>query len=431
MSRTFKNIKGTFDILPDPSNSKDASPFSSFAWLRVESVIREIMERHGMSEIRTPILEPLDLVARGVGELTDIVSKEMFAFSREGTDYVLRPEITAPVVRSYMQHNLNQQGGVQQLYYIGPCFRAERPQKGRYRQFHQFGAEVIGEEGPMADAQTILCMVDIYRELGIENVTLRLNSLGDEKSRPAYKNALTEYLTPLADQLGATSISRLENNVLRILDTKNPDERKLLEGAPVLSDFIDDESKKHFESVCSILEQTGLHYSLDPFLVRGLDYYTRTAFELESPDLGAQNALAGGGRYDLLATDLGSKKKIPAVGFAAGMERLLLAIDETGKPVPEPEGPVLNFIALGSAALEWVNIAASDLRRAGISVICPLSERSLKAQMRDANKRSARFAVIVGDDELEQRKASVKNLKEGTQDSVAFDDLQRFCTENI
>lgn len=384
-----------------------------------------------MSEIRTPVLEPLDLIARGVGELTDIVSKEMFAFSREGTDYVLRPEITAPVVRSYLQHNLNQQSTPQQLYYIGPCFRAERPQKGRYRQFHQFGAEVIGEDGPMADVQTILCMVDIYKELGIENVTLRLNSLGDENSRPAYKQALTDYLNPLADKLGATSRSRLENNVLRILDTKNPEERKLLQDAPVLSDFIDDESREHFEAVCNVLEKTGLAYTLDPFLVRGLDYYTRTAFELESPDLGAQNALAGGGRYDLLASDLGSKKKVPAVGFAAGIERLLLAIEEAGNPIPDPAGPMLAFIAIGNASLEWSNVTSSELRRSGISVVCPTSVRSLKAQMRDANKRNARFAVIVGDDEMEKQQASVKDLKEGTQESVSFDQLHAYCNSQL
>ena len=388
------------------------------------------MRRHGMSEIRTPILEPLELIARGVGELTDIVSKEMFAFNREGTDYVLRPEITAPVIRSYLQHNLDQLSPVQQLFYIGPCFRAERPQKGRYRQFHQFGAEVIGEEGPLADVATILCMADIYRELGIENVQLRLNSLGDESSRPAYKAALHEYLVPFADKLSATSRARLDKNVLRILDTKSPDERALLENAPLLADFIDDESKRHFETVLNMLEQVGLPYTLDPFLVRGLDYYTRTAFELESPDLGAQNALAGGGRYDLLANDLGSKKKVPAVGFAAGIERLLLAIQETGGAATAPESPDIFFVALGGEALEWCMVSASGIRRSGMSAICTLSDRSLKAQMREANKRNAHFAVIIGEDELKTQAATVKDLRGGSQEQVSFSELQTYCSRN-
>ncbi|NND73131.1 MAG: histidine--tRNA ligase [Rhodothermales bacterium] len=423
MSKTYKNIKGTFDIVPDPSISKDASPFSSGQWIRIERVVRDVVRRYGMQEIRTPILEPLDLIARGIGQLTDIVSKEMFAFSRDNTDYVLRPEITAPVVRAYLQHNMSQLLPVQQLFYIGPCFRAERPQKGRYRQFHQFGAEIIGEPGPMADVEVIRCMVDIYKELGITNMELRLNSLGDETSRPQYKAALQEYLEPHRNDLSETSRSRLEDNVLRILDTKNPDEQRLLQDAPRLSAFIDSESEDHFNIVCEMVDKAGIPFVHDPFLVRGLDYYTRTAFELESPDLGAQSALAGGGRYDLLATELGSKNPVPAVGFAAGIERLLIAVSELGDTAAIDDGPDIYIASLGDTALKWAIDTAAALRSDGGAVVTALAQKSLKAQLKDASKRNARYAIIVGEDELQSSVATVRDLRKSTQEEIPFASL--------
>src|SRR5690606_5189820 len=261
--------------------------------------------------------------------------------------YVLRPEITAPVMRAYLQHHLDQRGGVQKLFYIGPCFRAERPQKGRYRQFHQFGCEVIGSEDARADAETIAVMMAVYRAFGIAEYRLRLNSLGDAESRPRYREALRAYLEPYADQLSETSRRRLEANPLRILDTKDERERRLLDDAPRLVDFIDDASRAHYEEVKGLLSDLGVAYEEDPFLVRGLDYYTRTAFELESPNLGAQSALAGGGRYDLLAVEIGAKQPVPAVGFAAGMERLFLALDAQGVELPASPRPDAFFVALG------------------------------------------------------------------------------------
>ena len=334
MSSRLKNITGTFDILPAGASREGVHAQGAAEWRYIEHRIRSIFERFQFEEIRTPILEPTELIARGIGQLTDIVSKEMFAFEREDTQYVLRPELTAPVMRAYLQHRMDQLGGAQKLFYIGPCFRAERPQKGRYRQFHQFGAEVIGVEAPMADAETIAVMMAIYHDFGVTNQRLRINSLGDAASRPRYRDALRAYFEPFKADLTETSLARLDKNPMRILDTKNEKERRLLDGAPRLVDFIDSESQEHYEAVKAYLADAGVAYIEDPFLVRGLDYYTRTAFELESDELGAQSALAGGGRYDLLAREIGEEVGVPAVGFAAGIERLFLAIEALGHAFP-------------------------------------------------------------------------------------------------
>ena len=384
------------------------------------------MARYNVQEIRTPILEPTQLIARGVGQLTDIVTKEMFAFEREGTHYVLRPEVTAPVMRAYLEHHLAQRGGVQKLYYIGPCFRAEQPQKGRYRQFHQFGIELIGSPDARADAETIACMIDCYRALGLERMTLRLNTLGDAESRPRYKTALQEYFEPYKNDLSETSRQRLATNPLRILDTKDERERRLLDEAPRLSDYVDADSRAHYEETKSLLDELGIDYEEDPFLVRGLDYYTRTAFELESPDLGAQSALGGGGRYDLLAQDVGSKQPVPAVGFAAGMERLFLALQAQDTALPGAPQPDVFLAALGDDAMRWVFAKARRLRDAGLHVALDLKGRSLKAQMKDANRQNARYTVIVGDDEIAAGRVQVRDMASSEQVEVAFDDLATY-----
>jgi histidyl-tRNA synthetase len=425
VSNSFRNIKGTFDVLPFDSDGSGSHVPGTAAWQFVEATIRVVMSRFSMEEIRTPILEPTELIARGVGELTDIVSKEMFAFQREDTHYVLRPEITAPVMRAYLQHHLDQRGGAQRLYYIGPCFRAEQPQKGRYRQFHQFGCEVIGTPDARADAEVIACMMAVYEAFGMENMTLRINSLGDENSRPRYKEALQAYFAPHAASLSETSRERLANNPLRILDTKDQNERRLLAEAPVLLDYIDAESRAHYEAVKGLLQDLGIRFVEDPYLVRGLDYYTRTAFELESGDLGAQSALVGGGRYDLLAQEIGSKQPVPGVGFAAGMERLFLALTEQGADLPQAPRPDVFLVALDDASARWAFSEAQALRRSGLCVSFDLKGRSLKAQMREANRRNARYAVIVGTNELAAQQAQVKDLSEGDQVEVAFTELQR------
>lgn len=420
---SFQTITGTFDVLPDAYDQGGTTIHSSAAWRHVEGVVRDVMRRFNFAEIRTPILEPTELVARGVGATTDIVQKEMFAFTKGSTDYVLRPEVTAPVMRAYLQHNLQQRGGVQKLFYVGPCFRAERPQKGRYRQFHQFGTEMLGSADPRADAETIACMVAVYRAFGITGARLRLNTLGDAESRPRYRDALRAFLAPHADRLSATSRARLETNPLRILDTKSPDEQALLEGAPLLIDYVDDAGREHYETVKDLLGDLGIGFVEDPRLVRGLDYYTRTVFELESGDLGAQSALAAGGRYDGLAEAVGGRQPVPAVGFAAGIERLFLALDAQNKALPEAEDPAAFLVALGEEAERYVFRLADHLRAAGLRVGLDVKGRSLKAQMKEADRQDARYAVIVGKDELAAGEAQLKDMATGEQRAVAFADL--------
>ena len=426
-----KNITGTFDILPRDTSSEGAHIDGIYTWDYVESSIRETLRKYDFHEIRTPILEPTELIARGVGQLTDIVSKEMFAFTRDDTNYVLRPEVTAPVMRAYLQHHLGQQGGVQKLFYLGPCFRAERPQKGRYRQFYQFGCEIIGADNALADAEVIGVMMAIYRSFDLEHMRLRINTLGDEDSRPKYKQALQDYLAPYSGDLSDISKKRLEQNPLRILDTKDKKERALLADAPKLLDFVDEESLNHYNSVKSLLTSLSVDYVEDPFLVRGLDYYTRTAFELESDDLGAQSALAGGGRYDLLAREIGGKKVVPAVGFAAGLERLLIALKVANCEIPPATGPDVYLVGLGEKASAWAVQEAQTLRSQGIRVAFDLNGRSLKAQMRDANRLEARFVVIVGEDELVSRQASVKNMKASTQDDITLDKVHAYLLASM
>lgn len=427
MKATFQTIDGTYDILPGPAGGNPMLRVE--AWRHVEDIIRCVMRRFAFEEIRTPVLEPMELIARGVGQLTDIVSKEMFCVERGTSTYVLRPEMTAPVMRAFLQHHLEQRGGEQRLFYIGPCFRAERPQKGRYRQFHQFGAELIGASDARADAEIIALNMAIYREFGIEASVLRINTLGDAHSRPRYRDALRKYLEPFRAELSPVSQERLKTNPLRILDTKEKNERKLLDSAPRLIDYVDGDSREHYEALKGFLEDLSVAYVEDPFLVRGLDYYTRTAFEIESPHLGAQNSLAGGGRYDLLAGEIGSSTTVPGVGFAAGMERLLLALEVSGATLPGTPPLDAFLIALGDAAARVVFRQALRLREAGLRVTYDLRGRSMKAQMRAAHRYSARHAVILGDEELRTGQAQVKTMDTGRQLPVSLEDLSTYLSD--
>jgi histidyl-tRNA synthetase len=427
VSTTFQNIRGTFDILPDAYSDDGGTRIASSAeWRSVEATVRDVMRRHNFEQIRTPVLEPTELVARGVGESTDIVQKEMFAFERSGTQYVLRPEITAPVVRSFLQHHLDQRGGVQKLFYLGPCFRAEKPQKGRYRQFHQFGIEVLGADEARADAETIAVFMAVCEALGLSDLKLRLNTMGTPEHRETYVEALRNYLDPYADELSETSRRRLERNPLRILDTKIEHEQKILRDAPQLIDFVDEESLAHYDAVKELLGDLDIEYQEDPHLVRGLDYYTETTFEIESPGLGAQSALAGGGRYDRLAEVLGSDEPVPAVGFAAGMERLFLALDAADVDRPGTPTPDVFIAALGDEAERWVFCTSQELRSAGLHVAHDLMGRSLKAQMKEANRQNAPYAMIIGSNELEAEAATVKEMESGEQEEVTFDDLTEY-----
>jgi histidyl-tRNA synthetase len=423
----YQNIPGTFDVLPAGTEGAKMPP--SPTWRHVERTVRGVMQRYGFEEIRTPIFEPTELVARGVGQATDIVQKEMFAFERSDTQYVLRPEVTAPVMRAYLQHHLGQRGGVQKLFYVGPCFRAERPQKGRFRQFHQFGSETIGAADARADAETVALMTDVYRAFGISDARLRLNSLGSPSDRERYRAALVDYFAPYEDDLSDTSRRRLKDNPLRLLDTKIEHERRLLEDAPRLLDFIDEESQAHYDAVKGWLDDLGMPFEEDPLLVRGLDYYTRTAFELESDALGAQSALAGGGRYDLLAEELGAERTVPAVGFAAGFERLFLALEAAGYDAPVAPAPDVFLAAIGEEAEAFVFKKARRLRGEGLAVESDLMGRSLKAQMREANRSGAPYAVVIGGRELEAGRVDAKHMPTGEETEVALDGLTAFLFE--
>lgn len=403
---------GMVDILPDESPK----------WRALENIIHEEAARFNFEEIRTPIMEQTELIVRGIGQLTDIVSKEIFAFEKGDSHYVLRPELTAPVVRSYVEHHLDQRGGSQKLYYIGPMFRAEKPQKGRQRQFHQFGVEVIGSDDPVADVETVAFMMRIYKRIGIKNFELKLNSVGDPESREAYKEALREYLKPNLSKLSEVSQNRFDKNPMRILDSKEPEDQEFIKNAPVIQDYLNEETAAHFDRVIRYLDDLGISYTIDPYLVRGMDYYTRTAFELTSPDLGSQDALAGGGRYDLLVEEIGGQPT-PAVGFAAGMERLLIACEELGIELAEDKSVDVYFVTLGDAARSFAIKHLPKLRGAGISATMDYMSRSMKAQMKDANRENARYTIIIGDNELNEGKFTLRNMKESEEDSLTFDEI--------
>ncbi|MTI86800.1 MAG: histidine--tRNA ligase [Balneolaceae bacterium] len=403
---------GMVDILPGEVEK----------WRALEAIIHEEAAKFNFEEIRTPILEQTELIVRGVGQLTDIVSKEIFAFKKGDSHYVLRPELTAPVVRSYVQHHLNQRGGSQKLYYIGPMFRAEKPQKGRQRQFHQFGVEIMGSNDPVADVECIAFMMRIYQRIGIENFELKVNSVGDPESREAYKTALRDYLGPNLDKLSEVSQKRFEKNPMRILDSKEAEDQEFIKQAPVIRDFLNEETEEHFENVLAYLDDLSISYTEDPYLVRGMDYYTRTAFELTSPDLGSQDALAGGGRYDLLVEEIGGPST-PAVGFAAGMERLLIACEELDIKLAEPKSVDVYFVSLGDEARKWALTHLPKAREAGISTTMDYMGRSMKAQMKDANRENADYAVIVGSNELAEGKFTLRNMRESEEMSLSFDQI--------
>ena len=409
---TYNTPLGMVDILPDETPT----------WRALEQIIHEEAAKFNFQEIRTPILEPTELIKRGVGQLTDIVTKEIFAFQKGDTHYVLRPELTAPVVRSYVQHHLDQRGGVQKLYYIGPMFRAERPQKGRQRQFHQFGLEVIGSADPIADVETIAFMMRIYERIEIKNFTLKLNSVGDPESRERYKNILKDYLEPNRTQLSELSQQRLDKNPMRILDSKEPEDQEFIANAPVIQDYLNEDSALHFEQVKRGLESLDIAFEIDPHLVRGMDYYTRTAFELSSPDLGSQDALAGGGRYDLLVEEIGGKPT-PAVGFAAGMERLLIACEELNVSLAKKSTLDIYIVSLGEDARNWALSILPELRSQGLSASMDYTGKSMKAQMKEANRERSRFTLIVGENEISTGTFILRNMTESNEVAISASDI--------
>lgn len=398
------------DILPDEVER----------WHQVETAFRESVRLHGFSEVRTPIVESTSLFVRSIGEATDVVDKEMYTFERHHDSLTLRPEGTAGAARAYIEHAMSTKEPVSRWYYIGPMFRAERPQKGRYRQFYQAGCEVYGDKGPAADAELITMLYDLFRHLGIDHLDVKINSLGGTETRSRYHAALVEYFRPRVAELSEHAQTRLEINPLRILDSKDPRDQQASEGAPSILDVLDGPDREHFDELRASLDALGTPYRVDPRLVRGLDYYTRTLFEISSAsgELGSQNALVGGGRYDNLLGQLGGAAT-PAIGFALGIERLLLAIPSQAKK----QAPLCFFAPLGSAATRECLKIAHAIRARGCIAEVDGRGGSLKSLLRRADAMGARCAIVLGESELSNSSAIMKDLAAHTQTSVPIAEL--------
>jgi histidyl-tRNA synthetase len=387
-------------------------------WQRAESIFRSVSDDFAYQEFRTPMLESTELFKRGVGEETDIVGKEMYTFEDRGGDSVtLRPELTAPIVRACIEHSLVRHNPSLRLWYYGPQFRYERPQKGRYRQFNQFGAECIGSAHPEADAEIILLAYETLRRYGVSGFRLELNSLGSAEVRLRYRQALVDYLTSRQSELSEDSRRRMQTNPLRVLDSKDETDRVVVEEAPRLNDFFDEPSSAHFTSVRTLLDVSGVPYVINPRLVRGLDYYNHTVFEFTTDALGTQNAIGGGGRYDGLFAMLGGGD-VPAVGFSIGVERMILLWQAEHADQQPEQQPRVYLVAVGDDARLPIQLIALRLRRAGIHVVTDVLRRSVKAQLKDANREGAVFAVMIGDEELAASTAVVKNMLTGEQVTV-------------
>lgn len=407
----IKGIKGMHDIV-EPE---------SFAWRHVEALLAKQFEAFGFSKIATPIVEYTQLFTRSVGDATDIVQKEMYTFNdRNNESLTLRPEGTAPVVRAVVEHNLLNTDPVQKLYYTGPMFRYERPQKGRYRQFHQYGIEVFGVADPRMDAEIIFMLVDLYRKLGLKNLTVKLSSIGCDKCRPAYFDLLVKELSKRKSELSPESQNRLEKNPLRIFDSKNPADQEIIKSAPKILDHLCEECTKHHSNVKTDLKALEVPFNEDRNLVRGLDYYNRTVFEIVADDLGAQNAVGGGGRYDKLVEELGGPS-VPAVGYAGGMERLVLLLGED----LEKYRPALTvfFVSPDGSGKDRAFLLANQLRSEGVNVEMDHTGRSMKSQMKRADRLKAKYVVILGGAEIEKGVALVRDMNSKIQHTVSLDVL--------
>ena len=410
----------------------DLLPPQSAHWEWLEEKVRNLMARHAYRNLRTPIVEPTALFVRGLGEVTDIVEKEMYSFEDRlnGEQLTLRPEATAGVVRAVVEHNLLYDGG-KRLYYMGPMFRHERPQRGRYRQFHQIGAEALGFPGAEVDAELILLAATLWQELGLQDVRLELNSLGQPDERAAHRTALIAHLEAHADVLDEEAKRRLHSNPLRILDTKNPAMQAVVEAAPKLIDFLGEASLAHFNAVKAILDASGVSYRINPRLVRGMDYYNLTVFEFVTDRLGSQGTICGGGRYDYLIEQVGGKPA-PAVGWALGVERVLELLKEQGT-LPEATGPDVYAIVPDASALPVVFKTIQTLRAQGVSVqmhaahgsVAGEGMGSMKSQFKKADGSGAQFALIFGGDELARGEVTLKSLRDGAgaQEAVPLADV--------
>jgi histidyl-tRNA synthetase len=416
-------------LIPAVKGMRDILPPASAAWNQVEAAARRIFTQFNYKEIRTPILEQTALFSRTVGEDTDIVSKEMYSFEdRDGTSLTLRPECTASVLRAYIEHRLDQQPGIEKLYYIGPMFRRERPQKGRYRQFYQIGAEAIGSGSPAVDAEVIELVTAILKEAGIREFELLINSVGSKQSRAKYNDVLRARLKEVAPRMCEDCRRRAETNPLRVLDCKVPEDQPTIEQLPSILDYLDPDDNDHFRRVREFLDDRSIAYTVKPRLVRGLDYYARTTFEITHGALGAQNAILGGGRYDGLAESLGSKVSAPGIGFPIGEDRLVMTVEQ--EKAVAPQVLELYIAPMGDPALRQCNVLAAEIRKLDVSVEVG-TERKLKRMLEIANKMAARYTLIVGDNEILTQSYALKDMASGEQVTLTRQELlDRFASNH-
>ena len=405
-----------------PKGTQDLLPPKSGEWQAVEEVMRSEAALHGFGEVRTPVFEHTELFLRSVGDTTDVVEKQMYTFNdKGGRSITLRPEGTAGAVRAMLEHALYNDGLPVKLYYLTSCYRYEKPQAGRLREFHQFGVEMFGAAAPVADAEVICLAKSIFDRLGVKNLTLELNSIGCPECRAKFHQALKEYFEGYRDQLCETCLSRLERNPMRILDCKSPVCSKIAEGAPHILDYLCDDCREHFEGVQSYLKAAGVEFVINPTIVRGLDYYTRTVFEFVSNDLGAQSTVCGGGRYDGLTEQMRGKP-MAGLGFGLGLERLMLVLEAQKIQMPAPPACEVYIASMGEAAGREAFRLVNELQHSGVAAACDLCARGLKAQMKYANKIGAAFTLVLGDNELAQKSAKIKNMKTGEEKPISLDE---------
>lgn len=413
MALITKAVKGTQDVLPSQSYKNQF----------IESTVMNIASDFGFKEIRTPVFEHTELFSRSVGDTTDVVQKEMYTFNdKGGRSITLRPEGTAGAARAFLEHGLTNEPMPQKVSYVTSCYRYEKPQAGRLREFHQFGIECYGTDSPAADAEVIALGNEIFGFLGIEEIRLEINSIGCPECRKNYHAALKEYFTARADELCPTCQERLERNPMRILDCKSPICKEIADGAPVILDYLCDDCREHFDKVKSYLDAMLISYEVNPRIVRGLDYYTRTVFEFVSDSIGAQGTVCGGGRYDGLIEELGGGH-VPALGFAMGLERLLLLLDAQGIELPEDKKCDIYIASIGEAASLKAASLALELRQSGVSAQFDVVGRSVKAQMKYADKIGASFTAVLGDDDLQANAVKVKNMESGETTELSLDEF--------
>ncbi|MEG2719929.1 MAG: histidine--tRNA ligase [Oscillospiraceae bacterium] len=416
MALVTNSIKGTLDTLPS----------SSYKLQYIESAVKEIAENYGFYEIRTPVFEHTELFNRSVGETTDVVQKEMYTFTdKGGRSITLRPEGTAGAVRSFLEHGLFNEPLPQNVFYLTSCYRYEKPQAGRLREFHQFGVESFGAATPAADAEIIALANEVFNYLGVNNLSIEINSIGCPTCRAEYHKALKEYFAEHKSELCDTCLSRFDRNPMRILDCKSPVCSEIAAKAPVITDFLCEDCNEHFELVKKYLNGMNIDFSVNPQIVRGLDYYTRTVFEFVSNEIGAQGTVCGGGRYDGLIEELGGKP-LPACGFAMGIERLMLLMEAQKSEFPERKKCDLFIASMGENANIKAAAIANDLRNEGISVQFDTASRSVKAQMKFANKIGAAYTMVIGDSELENGIIKIKNMADGIEKEI---NLSNFTDE--